>query len=238
MTISATYEPSWQNRPRLGKVKVELVLLDGRYEIQRIEATPPARDALDPEELRLVPFGQLLGFALAGRVKFQDADGRTYSATRPMTDPDPLHGIALTYSMARALRLNPTTEVATRYGLSPRRGCATRVPRPQQGIPARNRKRKGTLMPRTNVPIKKLGERRYQVRYRDQDGKQHKPVFPTHREALADWQEATTQSRQGTYIDPKAGTELLSSFGSNVGSRSGLEGHDAPRLPARFHSCR
>jgi hypothetical protein len=101
VTISATYESSWRDRTRLGKVEVELVLSDGRYEIQRIEATPPRGSALDPEELRLVPFGQLLGFALAGKVRFRDADGRTLSATRPMTDSDPAHGIALRQPFSR-----------------------------------------------------------------------------------------------------------------------------------------
>lgn len=62
-------------------------------------------------------------------------------------------------------------------------------------------------------PPEKYGERRarrdcigsWQARYRDPDGKQCGPVFPTQKEAQAHLDKVRTQVREGTYQDPKRG---------------------------------
>lgn len=62
-------------------------------------------------------------------------------------------------------------------------------------------------------PPGKYGERKrrrdctgsWQARYRDPDGKQCGPVFPTQKEATAHLDRVRTQVREGTYQDPKRG---------------------------------
>ncbi|MGW4250444.1 tyrosine-type recombinase/integrase [Streptomyces californicus] len=62
-------------------------------------------------------------------------------------------------------------------------------------------------------PAEKHGERKsrrdcigsWQARYRDPDGKQCGPVFPTQKEATAHLDKVRTQVREGTYQDPKRG---------------------------------
>jgi integrase len=46
----------------------------------------------------------------------------------------------------------------------------------------------------------------WQARYRDPDGKQCGPVFPSQKEAVAHLDKVRTQVREGTYQDPKRGT--------------------------------
>ncbi|MFD4855061.1 tyrosine-type recombinase/integrase [Streptomyces atratus] len=63
-------------------------------------------------------------------------------------------------------------------------------------------------------PPEKYGERKprrdcigsWQARYRDPNGKQCGPVFPSHKEAQAHLDKVRTQVREGTYQDPKRGT--------------------------------
>lgn len=62
-------------------------------------------------------------------------------------------------------------------------------------------------------PAEKYGARKarrdctgsWQARYRDPDGSQCGPVFPTQREAVAHLDKVRTQIREGTYQDPKRG---------------------------------
>ncbi|MFC8862708.1 tyrosine-type recombinase/integrase [[Kitasatospora] papulosa] len=62
-------------------------------------------------------------------------------------------------------------------------------------------------------PPEKYGQRKarrdcigsWQARYRDPDGKQCGPVFPTQKEATAHLDKVRTQVREGTYQDPKRG---------------------------------
>ncbi|WP_097866520.1 site-specific integrase [Streptomyces sp. rh34] len=64
-----------------------------------------------------------------------------------------------------------------------------------------------------HYPVDKHGERKprrdcigsWQARYRDPDGKQCGPVFPTQKEATAHLDRVRTQVREGTYQDPKRG---------------------------------
>ncbi|MEV5770141.1 site-specific integrase [Streptomyces antimycoticus] len=65
----------------------------------------------------------------------------------------------------------------------------------------------------TEYPPEKHGERKprrdcigsWQARYRDPDGRQRGPVFPTQKEASAHLDKVRTQVREGTYQDPKRG---------------------------------
>ncbi|WKV74260.1 site-specific integrase [Streptomyces sp. PCS3-D2] len=71
----------------------------------------------------------------------------------------------------------------------------------------------GCKLCQEKYPPAKYGERRarrdcigsWQARYRDPDGKQCGPVFPTQREASAHLDKVRTQIREGTYQDPKRG---------------------------------
>ena len=102
---------------RLASVELGLELRDGRYRTTRLVAEPPAGSWLDLEAVRELNYSRHLVDALAGRVEARFRSGDTYTAERPMENPDPLWPVALCYTVARALNQNPTVAVAERFGI-------------------------------------------------------------------------------------------------------------------------
>lgn len=102
----------------LGLVELDMRLVDGRYRITRLTATPPADGFLDIEAVRALNYSTYITDALAGTVVARTRQGDTYTAERPMTNPDPLWPVALHYALTRALGGNPTAAVAERFDIS------------------------------------------------------------------------------------------------------------------------
>jgi integrase len=67
-------------------------------------------------------------------------------------------------------------------------------------------------MPRTAKPVHQLSNGKWEVRYRDPDGKQKKERFDTSRDANAFHDKVRTQVRDNTYIDPAAGKVTFGQF--------------------------
>ena len=72
-------------------------------------------------------------------------------------------------------------------------------------------------MPRTSTPITKLPSGRWQVRYRDNNGKQRKRTFPTSRDAHAFHAATQTALNTGTYVAANAGRALFRDFAQEWG---------------------
>ena len=96
-------------------LRIALRLIDGRYRITALLA--PDGGWLDLEEVRSMGYRDLIAGALAGEVVARTSDGKTYSSSKPMTDPDPLWPVALEYATALALGQPPVVAVANKYSI-------------------------------------------------------------------------------------------------------------------------
>ncbi len=121
-TVDVTGEPG------LAHVDIDLELIDRRYRITRLEATPPGGAGLDIEALRRVDITDAVAAGVAHKVVLESADGERYSSESPIDNPDPLWSVALTYSVAHAVGAPPTKAVAERLRIS-RDAAAQRVKR-------------------------------------------------------------------------------------------------------------
>jgi hypothetical protein len=110
--------PGHTTRPYVQRATATLELIDAVYRMTSFEAHGPKRSWLDFEQIRSLPLAELLPIALAKKVTLKTADGKTYSAKRPLPDADHLWWVAEVYVIARVLRKNPVAEVARALGIS------------------------------------------------------------------------------------------------------------------------
>lgn len=111
------------NHPTLSAVRMDVELVDRRYEIMRLEALGADGRGLTLQAIAdlMSSLSMALRFAIEHRVKFEAPDGAVYSADRPVPDAGAgsLWAVALTYSVALAVGANPTAAVADELELSP-----------------------------------------------------------------------------------------------------------------------
>lgn len=67
-------------------------------------------------------------------------------------------------------------------------------------------------MPRSSPPITQLPSGRYQVRFRDRDGRQRAESFERKRDALSFLDSTRVAVREGSWVDPSAGRERFTAF--------------------------
>ena len=104
--------------PGVKRMTLEVELAERRYNITNISVDAPPGESIDLLLFKTMSFGAYLRAGIAHHIRFEDADGNVFSADRPMESPDKLMPVALEYSVAHALRQNPTKAVADKFGLS------------------------------------------------------------------------------------------------------------------------
>lgn len=117
--------------PGLAHVTMNLELIERRYRITRMEATPPAGAGLDVEAIRRLTLPKFARHGIQHLIVFESTDGERYTAERPMENPDPLWRVALAYSTAYAFGEDPTAAVATDEQIS-HAAAAQRVKRARE----------------------------------------------------------------------------------------------------------
>jgi hypothetical protein len=116
--VSAAVDVNVSNEPGLAHFRLDVELIDRRYQTVRLEATPPPGAGLDFEAVRRVRVPEMMRDGLASLIVYESVDGESYTAERPLDNPDPLWPVALTYSVAHALGQPPTLAVAERLRIS------------------------------------------------------------------------------------------------------------------------
>ncbi|CAN5658638.1 hypothetical protein BH24ACT5_BH24ACT5_13150 [soil metagenome] len=109
--------------PHLGQVVAELALVDRRYRIVKLEATPPDDSWLDIEALRRVDVGGCARGAIEHLVRFEQmlVEGEAsirWAMSRRIADVDNLAAVATVYAVAYAFGERPTKAVVEAFGLS------------------------------------------------------------------------------------------------------------------------
>ena len=102
----------------LAHVELGLELIGRRYQVTRLEASPPAGSGLDLELVRKLDVPLYARYGVAHLVIMESPEGEQYTASSPLENPDPLWPVATTYSVAYALGEPPTAAVATDLGIS------------------------------------------------------------------------------------------------------------------------
>lgn len=102
----------------LSKVVVDLELDGRRYRRTRLETVAADDASIDLEELRTLRIAKWSRDGLAHTSRLETVDGETFTATQPLSEPDPLWSVALHYSIAYALGESPTAAVAELLGIS------------------------------------------------------------------------------------------------------------------------
>jgi hypothetical protein len=126
--------------PGLAEVFLDVELIDRRYVITRLLATPPPGGGLDIETVRALDTASYIRRGVANRIIMESSDGQTYTAEQPMESPNPLWPVATAYAVAHALGEPPTMAVARDLRIS-QAAAAQRVKRAREAgfLPATRR---------------------------------------------------------------------------------------------------
>jgi hypothetical protein len=102
----------------LRTVTVDCRFVDGRYLTTRLEATPNDGHPIDFYALQhRMNISTGVRRAAQSKVIYEARDGETYTESKMMADPDPLHQVALVYAIAYAFGEPPTGAVAQTFNL-------------------------------------------------------------------------------------------------------------------------
>jgi hypothetical protein len=104
--------------PGLASAVFDVGLIERRFRILRLVAEPADGYGLDPYEVQRLDMGLILRGGIEHLIRWEGADGTSFSADRPMDPDDPHVGIAVAYSVAHALGGHPVVAVAHDLGIS------------------------------------------------------------------------------------------------------------------------
>jgi hypothetical protein len=131
MPAKCTVNVEVVGEPGLAHVELIVELIERRYCVTRLTASPQPGHTLDMEQVRGLDVAYFVRHGVAHKVLFQGTDGKNYSSSYPMQDPDPLWEVALTYSVAFAIGESPTAAVARDLRIS-HAAAAQRVKRARE----------------------------------------------------------------------------------------------------------
>lgn len=128
MPATATVHVDIDGDPTLSRVILDVELLDRRYQVTRMELVTPPGAGLDVQAVTKLDLPSFIRAGVAHLIRMESTDGDVFTHTAPMTDPDPLWPVALTYSVAHVLGESPTAAVASHLRIS-KGAAAQRVSR-------------------------------------------------------------------------------------------------------------